>query len=336
MRFADIKGNETAVAALRTMVDTGRVPHALMLYENPSSGGLALACAWLQYLACPNRHDGDSCGECPSCRQMSRLIHPDVHFVYPVNTGGVIKSDKPMSDMGIAAFRELFLSNPYFTEAELYSALDIEGKSGGIFVQEAKNILYQLSLSSVTDAHKAVVMFLPERMNPAAANKLLKILEEPPAKTVFVLITQSPGDVMSTIFSRCQGMRVLPFDRSQLVAAGEDPQYRQIWDKLLLNLRARDLLSCLETVDELDALKARDRQRAFCTFASEQLRKIFLTSKGLGDIAYGEAPVPEGISANFCNRALAVLDKASTMIGRNVSAKMVFTDMVNRLFVYMQ
>lgn len=332
MRFADIKGNDTAIAALRSMVASSRVPHALLLYENPSSGGLALACAWVQYLNCEHPVDGDSCGECPSCRQMAKLVHPDVQFIFPVNTGTVIKGTNAVSEMGIDAFRQLFQSNPYFTEQDLYDALGIDSKSGAISVAEAKGIISKLSLTSLTGGYKAVVMFLPERMNPQAANKLLKILEEPPAKTVFVLVTQSPEDVMGTIFSRCQGMRVLPFDRSQLVVGKASEDVAAVWDQLLSALSSRNLLAALEAGDAVAALASREKQKAFCAYASEQIRKAFLCSHGLQDIAYSDGPVPS-FSTKFCFKAVQALDNASMLIGRNVAAKIVFTDLVNRLYV---
>lgn len=335
MRFADIKGNEAAVEVLRSMAGSGRIPHAMLLYENQGCGALAIALAYLQRLNCEHPVNGDACGECPSCRQMAKLVHPDVHFVFPVAAGSVIKDDHPVSDMGIGAFRELFLKNPYFSEQELYDALGVEGKSGNISVYEAKNIINQLSLSAVAGGYKAVVMFLPERMNTQAANKLLKILEEPPAKTVFMLITQNPEDVMSTIFSRCQGLRILPFDRSQLVVSAYSEENGALWNSLCGALLKKDLYAALECADAIAALGSREKQKAFCNFASEQIRKAFLCDRGLEDIAYvtdGEVPV-KGLSSRFCLKAISSIDRASMLIGRNVSAKMVFTDLVNRLFV---
>lgn len=326
-----------AVGALRSMADSGRIPHAMLLYENQGSGALSIALAYLQRLNCEHPVNGDSCGECPSCRQMAKLVHPDVHFVFPVATGSVIKDDHPVSDMGIGAFRELFLQNPYFSEQDLYDALGVEGKSGNISVYEAKNIINSLSLSAVSGGFKAIVMFLPERMNTQTANKLLKILEEPPAKTVFLLITQSPEDVMSTIFSRCQGLRILPFDRSALVVSAYSEENEVIWGSLSGALLKKDLYAALECAESIAALGSREKQKAFCNFASEQIRKSFLCDKGLEDIAYvtpEETPV-KGFSSKFCLKAISAIDRASMLIGRNVSAKIVFTDLVNRLFVNM-
>ena len=134
-------------------------------------------------------------GECPTCGKISRLIHQDLHFIFPVNSGSKVSaSSRPTSETYLPIWRELLLKNPYyFTESRLYEALGIENKSGNIAaVAEARYILEKLSFTSVEDGYKSVVVWLPEKMNAEAANRLLKIVEEPPAKTVFIFITHSP------------------------------------------------------------------------------------------------------------------------------------------------
>ena len=128
MRFSDIIGNKSVADALVSMADSGRVAHAMLMYENEGCGALALALAYVQYLNCSNPHDGDSCGECPSCRQMSKLIHPDVHYVFPVNKGPKTSDDKPTSESYIKYWRELAIANPYFVEADLQRAIGIESR----------------------------------------------------------------------------------------------------------------------------------------------------------------------------------------------------------------
>lgn len=180
MRFADIIGNRSVADAMASMADSGRVPHAMLLYENEGCGALALALAFVQYLNCSAPVGGDSCGECPSCRQMSRLIHPDVHFVFPVNKGPKTSDEKPTSESYIKYWRELAIADPYFVEADLQKAIGIESKNGLIAVAEARNIISKLSLTAVADGYKAVIFYLPEKMNQETANRLLKMVEEPP------------------------------------------------------------------------------------------------------------------------------------------------------------
>lgn len=220
--------------------------------------------------------------------------------------------------------------NPYFTEQDLYNALGVESKSGNISVYEAKEILNTLSLSSVQNGYKAVVIFLPERLNAQAANKLLKIVEEPPEKTVFVMVTQSPEDVMTTIYSRCQLLRIIPDAEKEELSSAPSVEIRELWDSLQDALVKRDLSAALEVADGLTALRSREKQKSFCIFASNQVRRIFMGIQGL-DASVGD--VSKSFSSKFCVNAASCLDKASMLIGRNVSASMVFTDLVNRLFV---
>ena len=215
MRFADIIGNASVAKALVSMADSGRVAHAMLMYENEGCGALPLALAYVQYLNCANPSNGDSCGECPSCRQMAKLIHPDVHFVFPVNTGPKTSDKHPTSDSYLAFWRELVLDDPYFAEVDLQKAIGIESKVGLVAVEEAKSIIGKLSLASVADGYKAVIFYLPERMNQQTANKLLKMVEEPPEKTLFLFITHAPEKVLQTIFSRCQSIRVMPLSKEE-------------------------------------------------------------------------------------------------------------------------
>lgn len=376
MRFCDIPGNEELKRALVGMADSGRVAHAMLLYENPGCGAFPLAVAYLQYLACPHRHDGDSCGECPTCNKISKLIHPDIHFVFPTNTGsksGSLASKDIVSDIYMKDFRAMAVANPYFLESDLSEAIGIEGKVGDISVGEAKSIIDKLSLSSVENGYKAVVLFQPEKMNPAAANKMLKIVEEPPEKTIFLFITQNPDRVMQTIFSRCQSSRVLPLSREQVrdvlterfsigpdealslsgicggsvgealqaVNAGEDRErYREIFSSLMEGVVTRNLLGALDAADAAAALDSREKQKAFCTFASDCLRKVFVIQKGLPGIAYAPesgmdfinmlaSRLPQG----YCYKVQDYLDKAVELIGRNVNQKIVFCDLADRMFL---
>ena len=349
MRFADIIGNESVTKALASMADSGRVAHAMLLYENEGCGALALAMAYLQYLNCANPSDGDSCGECPSCRQMAKFIHPDVHFVFPVNKGPKTSDDKPTSESYLKYWRELAVADPYFTEADLQKAIGIESKNGLIAVAEAKNIITKLSLASVTDGYKAVVFYLPEKMNQETANRLLKMVEEPPVKTLFLFITHAPEKVLQTIFSRCQSIRVLPLTkeesaRVQALKPESDKEEYSVFMDLFADLMnaivSRNLMSALECGEAMAALESREKQKAFCIFASECLRKIFLIQQNLPQIA--DVPQEEqefyqkmatGCGKKFCSRSIPNIEKVVAMIDRNVNAKMLFCDLVNRMFI---
>ena len=349
MRFADIIGNEKVAKALASMADSGRVAHAMLMYENEGSGALALAMAYLQYLNCANPSGGDSCGECPSCRQMSKFIHPDVHFVFPVNKGPKASDEKPTSESYIKYWRELAIADPYFTETDLQKAIGIESKSGLIAVAEAKSIIAKLSLASVTDGYKAVVFYLPEKMNQETANRLLKVVEEPPTKTLFLFITHAPEKVLQTIFSRCQSVRVLPLSKEEAAQVkalkpqedrDEYDAFMDLFSDLMNSIISRNLLGALECAEAMAVLDSREKQKAFCIFASECLRKIFMIQQNLpqiADIAPQEQEFYQKIAAGcgkkFCSRSIPNIEKVVSMIDRNVNAKMLFCDLVNRMFL---
>ena len=373
MRFADIIGNRQVVKALSSMADSGRVAHAMLLYENEGCGALALAMAYLQYLNCSNPSGGDSCGECPSCRQMAKMVHPDVHFVFPVNKGPKTSDDKPTSESYIRYWRELAVANPYFLESDLQKAIGIESKNGLIAVAEAKSIINKLSLASVTDGYKAVVFYLPEKMNQETANRLLKMVEEPPANTVFLFITHAPEKVLQTIFSRCQSVRVLPMTQDEVARTmveqfgidaetaalkaavssgsvgfamnmlGDQEEYNlqmDLFADLMNSLTEKNLSAALECAETMAALESREKQKAFCIFAADCIRKVFMVQQNLHQIAgivsheqefYGK--IAAKCSKGFCRKAVADIEKVVAMIDRNVNSKILFCDLINRLFL---
>ena len=349
MKFSEIIGNAEVAGTLVSMADSGRVAHAMLMYENEGCGALALALAYVQYLNCTSPHDGDSCGECPSCRQMAKLIHPDVHFVFPVNKGPKTSDDKPTSESYIKYWRELALANPYFVEADLQKAIGIESKNGLIAVAEAKSIINKLSLTSVADGYKAVIFYLPEKMNQETANRLLKMVEEPPEKTIFLFITHAPEKVLQTIFSRCQSVRVMPLtkeeaERVKALNPFDDREeyavFMDLFSDLMRAIVSRDLMSALECGEAMAALDSREKQKGFCTFASECIRKIFLIQQKLPQIA--DIPEEEQdffmdmagrCGKGFCSKSVADIEKVVSMIDRNVNSKILFCDLVNRMFL---
>ena len=336
MKFADIQGNAPVVAALRSMADTGRIPHAILLHEDDGGGAFPIVLSFLQYLFCTARAEGDSCGHCPSCNKVGKLIHPDIHFVYPVTTPkSSAESSVSPSLPYIQKWRELLLANPSFHEEEFNEALGMEQKSTVITVAEASSILSRLSLSAVEGGYRCVVMYLPEKMNLPTANKLLKMIEEPPENTLFLLVTHSPEKVLTTIFSRCLLMRVMPAGRSAFV----DPRFKEIFYDTMNALTERDLAAALETVDVITDLPSREKQKSFLKFASEGLRNVFLCQQNLLSIT-SFPPEDEDFyrriaakcKRTFARNALAVMDRSLLLLERNVSQKILFTDAVCKLY----
>ena len=320
-----VYGNTEVVAALHLMVESGHVPHALLLHEDDGGGAFPLVINFLEELY----------GGSP---RVQKLIHPDIHFVFPV-----AGSDKPVSLQFMGKFRELALENPYFFENELYTAIGIEGKQGNISVNEARSILDRLSLSAVEGGYRTVVVYLPEKMNAQAANALLKMVEEPPAKTLFLLITHAPEKVLVTISSRCLHMRVQPLspEAEREVHARENASNQMLTDlfhDLLEAIVSRDRLKALETGEAVAELKVREQQKSFCRLASEDLRRLFFLQKmpALARVPEGEEDfykrMAGALKPTFPRRGMAALDRALLLIERNVNQKILFTDLVNQLY----
>ena len=204
MQFRDIIGQEEVKQQLRQAVRDGRIPHAQLFTGISGVEKLPLALAYAQYIACPNRTDEDSCGTCPTCLQYQKLQHPDLHFAFPI-----VKGDAgDVCDDFMDKFRSMILSQPYFDIDDWYRYLGVETKQGMIYEKESGEILRKLSLKSFGDGYKVMIIWLPEKMHVACANKLLKLLEEPPMKTVFLLISEQPELLLTTIVSRTQEVRV--------------------------------------------------------------------------------------------------------------------------------
>lgn len=204
MLFRDIIGQEEIKETLRTSVIEGRIAHAQLFAGISGIGKLHLALAYAQYLNCPNRTEEDSCGICPTCRQYQNLQHPDLHFVFPI-----VKTDAgDTCDAFMNAWRTIIEEKDYFDIDDWYKELGVETKQGMIYEKESAEIIRKLSLKPYANGYKVMIIWQPEKMNASCANKLLKLLEEPPEKTVFILVSEHPELLLSTIQSRVQTIRV--------------------------------------------------------------------------------------------------------------------------------
>ena len=362
MTLEEIIGNQDSVKALEGMIGSGRVPHAMMFYENDGCGAIGLVLAFLGELF-------------KDPHKVSGLIHPDVHYVYPVANGSKVneKVENLRASLFLNYWRELIVANPYALESEVNAAFGVEGKKVEINNAEAKEVLDEVYLTSVEGGFKAVVIYLPEKMNATAANRLLKAIEEPPEKTLFLMVTHSPEKVMQTVSSRCQSFRVLPYSREEIVqiltrqfgkgeeeakeaalvaggSAGEALHYlsdkedyveqMDIFKSLITAFSSKDLPAALDCGDSLAALSSREKQKAFCKFAGESLRKIFLLQQNLGQIS-GVSKEDESFFTSVASRcgnsfprtALPYLDRAQLLIDRNVNQKILFCDLVGRMYL---
>ena len=214
MFFRDIVGHSDLKRRLVEMVDSGRIPHAQLYTGAEGVGKLALAIAVAQYICCEHREGGESCGRCPSCVQFAKLSHPDLHFVFPI-----AKSDRvKVCDDAIGEFRSAVLENPYLTLEE-WMDMASDRKAVHIYTTEGDEMIKKLSFKAYQGRYKVMIVWIAEKMNVECANKILKLLEEPEADTVFMLVSDRPDDVLGTIYSRCQRIAVPPIDAKDMEQA---------------------------------------------------------------------------------------------------------------------
>ena len=214
MNFSRIPGQKEIKAKLLRSVKEERVSHAQLFTGPEGCGSMALALAYARYVSCENRTDYDSCGTCKSCVKYEKLIHPDLHFVFPVIKGK--KATDPVSDNYLEEWREFVKRSPYFTLNNWMDSIEVGNAQGMIFASEASEIIKKLSLKTFESDYKIMIIWLPEKMHQATANKLLKMIEEPPEKTLFLLVSEEPDKVIPTILSRCQLVKVPSFNSSDI------------------------------------------------------------------------------------------------------------------------
>lgn len=209
MKFSEITGQENVKRLLIYSAKAKRIPHALLFDGPEGTGKLPLAIAYARYINCENPSDTDSCDSCPSCNKYKKLIHPDLHFVFPIIKGTLSKA---VCDDFIKEWREFVLDCAYFTPVQWYSFIGKEKGQGVIYSEEAGEIIRKLNLKTYEAEYKCMIVWLPEKFHPVTANKLLKILEEPPDNTVFILISENTDDVLQTLLSRCQLIKIPSID----------------------------------------------------------------------------------------------------------------------------
>jgi DNA polymerase-3 subunit delta' len=307
MLFKEIIGQQEVKQRLLNMIRDDRTPHALLLFGPQGTGKLALAVAMAQYLSCGDRLEDDACGICPSCMKFAKLVHPDLHFVVPVLKTSKVSKD-PVSDHYIEEWREAFLNNYYLNENQWYEAIGAENKQGVINKEEALQIIKKLGFKPYESDYRMMVIWLPEKMNQSAANKLLKLVEEPPDKTLMILASENTDRILPTILSRTQLLHVPPLGKTEVKEAllnqagadlslvedavrrcggdynlalqtvQEDEQtllYFELFTTMMRLAYARNIIELNDWVDRVAGL-GRERQKQLINYALRLLRENFM------------------------------------------------------------
>ncbi|MEZ5057397.1 MAG: hypothetical protein R2879_10235 [Saprospiraceae bacterium] len=212
MYFKDVVGQEDLKKSLYQMVKDDTLPHALLLLGPEGSGGLTLALSIAQSLVCTNKQESDSCGACNACNKAAKYIHPDIHFSFPT-----IGKDA-LSDESLPQWRQALEENPYMNAFEWLQKLGAEGKQGNINRKECARIIHKLNFKSFESEKRVMVMWLPEYLG-LEGNRLLKIIEEPPANTHFILVAEDQDLILNTILSRCQLVKLPALKEEEIQTA---------------------------------------------------------------------------------------------------------------------
>lgn len=211
MLFKDIYGMDEAKERLVSAVENNQLAHALLFSGKEGSAALALALAFASYVNCTQKKDGDACGVCPSCQKNKKFVHPDLHFVIPVCSTKDITGTNVVSVNYLKEWRSFLLANPYGSANDWNLCFGGDNKPLNISKEESRHIIRNISMKPFEGKYKIMLIWLPEYMHPFAANAILKVLEEPPPQTLFLMVSQKPDELLTTIISRTQPFPVRPF-----------------------------------------------------------------------------------------------------------------------------
>lgn len=361
MLFKDIPGLEHIKSTLRRSVNTSHLAHAQLFDSAAGGAGLALALAFATYINCENRNEADACGVCASCSKMGKLIHPDFHFIFPVATSK--KVDGKNSEAFLGLWRSFLIESPYRVLPEWLDFIGSENKQGNISVEEARGILGKLSVKAYEGEYKILLIWKPDIMNASSANAILKILEEPPEKTLFLLVSDQSDKLLTTIISRTQRIAVPAFSdeevrtflKWQQISESTATQIAYLCDgnlseALKLVQETEDdrsgwfaawMRSCykydishlVKLADNFDVMN-KERQKGLLEYALRLFRDMLVWRAGAGELL--RVPQEEltfvqnfskTVSFEALERMIEEVNLSYYHVERNVRAKMVFLDL---------
>ena len=362
MFFKDVIGQKEVKQHLLLEVRENRIPHAQLFCGPEGSGKLALAIAYARYINCQHPNGDDACGTCPSCVKFNKLAHPDLHFVFPV----IKTKTDTVSDDFIGEWRQLLEQTPYFSLGDWMTVIGAEKQQPQIFVKESDELLRKLSLKSSEGGYKTVIMWLPEKLKTECANKLLKLLEEPPAQTVFILVSDNPEQILPTILSRTQRIQIPRLTDEDIIAEltgrfgiqkedaadiarASNGNYILAMQTIHLNEEKRLFLELfislmrlaymrnikdLKKWSENIAAMGREQQKRFLEYCQHMIRENFIFNFHRGELNYMNRE-ERNFSVRFAPfinernviKLMNELAEAQVHIEQNVNANMVFFDL---------
>jgi DNA polymerase III subunit delta' len=373
MQFKDIIGQQALKQHLLNAVQSGHLSHALLFTGPTGCGKLPMALALAQYLNCTDRKADDSCGECPACKKNAKLIHPDLHFVFPILK--IKNRETTYCDDYIRQWREMVLTSPYFKANQWFEKIDADKGQGMIYTSESDQIIRKLSLKAFEGEYKVMIIWHAEKMHLSCANALLKIIEEPPHKTVFLLITDQPANILGTILSRTQQLKFhrltdeevtnslvtreqITESQANAIAklavgdyiqavelANESEELKFFFEQFVSLMRfayGRKLMDILSWVEEM-VDQPKERQRRFLIYALRMIRENYIMNLKQPSIVYmlpNEAAFAEKFSpyVNDHNafQIAEELSLAHAHLEQNGNAKIIFTDFALKLIILLK
>ncbi|WP_099463013.1 MULTISPECIES: DNA polymerase III subunit [Parabacteroides] len=370
MYFKDIIGQEEIKQRLIQSAQTGAVPHAQLLTEQGGAGAFPLALAYARYLNCTNRTETDACGKCPSCLKFNDLVHPDLHFVFPI----VAKKEKKkeVCDDYLTEWRGFLKEYTYFNMDNWLDYIEAGNSQALIYSKESDEIIHKLNLKIYEAAYRILLVWLPEKLHPTCANKLLKVIEEPPQNTIILMVSETPDQVLGTILSRAQRINVKAIQAQDIaqsmiskfglsaddakhiahlscgsfikameaISLGEENKFfLEQFKSMMRNSWARNVKDMKNMADVMAGI-GRERQKNFLAYCQHLIRENFMYRFQTPELNYMNLD-ESGFAvkfAPFVNERNVIdimkeLDKAEKHISQNVNAKMVFFDLALRLTV---
>ena len=365
MYFRDIIGQDSLKRQLIVSAQKGITPHSQLFCGQNGCGAFPLAFAYARYLNCTDRSGTDACGQCPSCLKYNDIIHPDLHFIFPV----VQEGKKTVCDDYLTEWR-VFLSNRVYFDLNMWLDEINANKQAIIYSKESDEIMRKVSLKIYEAAYRILFIWTPERMHSSCANKLLKVIEEPPPNTIILMVSEEPERILGTILSRSQRINVKPIDthalaqyvRSQYEVAGDNAQqiarmahgdYLQMIELLhdseenafflqqfmlmMRNAWSRNVKGMKSFADELASLR-KERQRNFIAYCQRFVRENFIYRFQTSEMNYMNRE-ETNFSVNFAPfiternvfDLMEELTEADRHLAQNVNAKMVFFDLALRI-----
>jgi len=363
MLFKDIIGQNKIKERLIQSVKENHVSHSQLITGPEGCGKLAMAIAYAQYISCISKKDTDSCGECSSCKRYQRLVHPDLHFVFPVVKTSAFK--KPVSNDFIKQWREMLLENPYFNDEDWYKKIGVANSQGMIYSQESDEINHILNMATYESEYKVMIIWLPEKMHIFCANKLLKMIEEPPPKTLFLLVSEDEEQIIPTIRSRCQHIKMNGIEPEflmealekhpnakgkdiegivrlshgnyrkalELISSDEDNFYNlENFMKLMRLTYSRRFYEIFDWINEISTA-GREKQKSFLQYSLKMLRENFIYNLKNPELSFMDEREKSFSSkfSPFVNEKNIIpmseeIEKAYRDISMNGNPSIIFTD----------